>query len=1377
MKKAVGVALPLVMILAVAVYLAVTGSTKKESSNQGHRVIKRSLVLPSDLQEAMRAASAEDAPAYEKNKRFIPAIANLAGNILSKADSVDTDKLTDTVQKLGSMKNMAPDIMADSVQKEAEVTAEIEKNVAQQTISQLLDKVEHDHDKKEEGGEDGGGDGGGEENEIKAEIDFVPQKGMVEEDLFAPPGMNMKMDIEENPQADDNADDMSEPTAFSYPLGMGGALMDGCFGTDYTPEDPCYNQKTVQPACGNMMEGCAYIGVGFDGRGQYSSASRKKTVIQRYCAKGSTYHNQDVPDNMNVHGIYDTEVTSYVFDSREAYRHSLQQKAGVSFSGWGFQASVDSAWGGSQESQKQSFMSLIECDVIRYEIFLDEVTPDSLSLAFLRDFLSLPKNFINGKAKLQEFIIRYGTHYIKSAKFGGSFRLFKTQEASKTSSLTDFSIQAQASYNGMFSAGGHYGRQESSEQSSSSKSSSSHVMVEGGEQEVAAVVSDFYTTNFKETFTEWLKSIPSYPKPIEMFMGTMSELLNLNFKLLFPFDISDAADGCFANNLRSEPVTGRKYYEVPKLVNSSEGGTRTIKEKRYCDVTSIDQFQVEMDQKRLALERAIAIYMEEGPIPTADFHLRGGKPGCQAEALTVKAGATGVTHPSWTELINGDTYKIIFDLPEDINYNIKRSTEAYVVYAENRWNCHVPGTSLHVYNSRANGGSGDTTKKKVSCFGFVMTYKEETGKFAVTSEDQTASTQALGDLPRNYADGIVGRAEYISPLEHSQKNSGALSSIVEAPCTVKWSNSYQIKPADEGGKCLYFIGASKGDMFVVFSSIPKDKTTWYHLQISFQGVALYKGMRLVKYEGAKNARSLGDSKLFQPYFICLDEDMDKQQTYIKYGIGSDTSEKGLVYMVYLDESTPLGIRFYSFGSGEADVEIMDARVIEGGATGQMECTGGTVLKDGMCVEDCHPECNGCIPSSPGSKLDTECRMCRHFSVSKGGSIRCVASCPADTKLSSDGVTCELTNPPQDCADLFAAGTRQSGTYTVGEPSPYRVYCDMSFLGGGWTVLQRRQDGSVDFAKNWADYQQGFGDPNAEFWLGLDNIHTLTTAKSNILRIELENFNGERRYARYSSFSVGDASGNYVVSISGYSGDAGDSLTNSGRADINGRMFSTIDRDNDGNSVNCASSYSKGGWWYPLNCGESFLNGRYNCHESSVNCGNSQGVVWSSWGGASYLLKKTTIMIRPAVGFTDLGLNLAFEKPTAQSSTGYGGVAERAVDGNTDPNWGGGSCTHTNQEGTPWWRVDLGTSQAIGSVVVFNRNEQSQRLNNFRVHVGDSTTVTSNPQCGGNHAATGKQKITVDCDGRRGRYVGISIPATTILTLCEVQVYGAGIGKK
>ncbi|KAI8501948.1 hypothetical protein Bbelb_203600 [Branchiostoma belcheri] len=142
------------------------------------------------------------------------------------------------------------------------------------------------------------------------------------------------------------------------------------------------------------------------------------------------------------------------------------------------------------------------------------------------------------------------------------------------------------------------------------------------------------------------------------------------------------------------------------------------------------------------------------------------------------------------------------------------------------------------------------------------------------------------------------------------------------------------------------------------------------------------------------------------------------------------------------------------------------------------------------------------------------------------------------------------------------------------------------------------------------------------------------------------------------------------------------------------------------------------------------------------------------------------------------VNLALRKPTAQSSTEIenGGVAERAVDGNTGGNWFvSHSCTATSHQSSPWWRVDLGRSQAIDTVVVFNRQDCCQgRLNNFRVHVGDSPTVTSNPQCGGNHGVTaGRQKITADCAGRSGRYVGISLPTYEILTLCEVRVYGGG----
>eukprot|EP00058_Branchiostoma_floridae_P017595 XP_002603084.1 hypothetical protein BRAFLDRAFT_116966 [Branchiostoma floridae] len=127
-----------------------------------------------------------------------------------------------------------------------------------------------------------------------------------------------------------------------------------------------------------------------------------------------------------------------------------------------------------------------------------------------------------------------------------------------------------------------------------------------------------------------------------------------------------------------------------------------------------------------------------------------------------------------------------------------------------------------------------------------------------------------------------------------------------------------------------------------------------------------------------------------------------------------------------------------------------------------------------------------------------------------------------------------------------------------------------------------------------------------------------------------------------------------------------------------------------------------------------------------------------------------------------GVNLALGRPTAQLSTSHGGLARRAVDGNTDGDFHSGSCTHTNRPGNrhPWWRVDLGTAQAIGNVVVFNRQDCcSERLNNF--------------QCGGNHAVTGGQaEITVDCGGLSGRYVGILLPSSQYLSLCEVQVYEA-----
>ncbi|KAM9773233.1 uncharacterized protein ACBT44_002928 [Syngnathus typhle] len=181
--------------------------------------------------------------------------------------------------------------------------------------------------------------------------------------------------------------------------------------------------------------------------------------------------------------------------------------------------------------------------------------------------------------------------------------------------------------------------------------------------------------------------------------------------------------------------------------------------------------------------------------------------------------------------------------------------------------------------------------------------------------------------------------------------------------------------------------------------------------------------------------------------------------------------------------------------------------------------------------------------------------------------------------------------PRDCSDIMAAGKSQSGVYVIFSGSvSFEAYCNMRQDGGGWTVIQRRKDGSVDFFRGWNDYRKGFGDLAGEHWLGLQNIHALTASGAYQLRIDLTIFDGRTYYALYDDFSVGrnsldpDKDG-YPLLVSGYSGTAGDKFTYH-----SGMKFTTKDRDQDKYHENCAN-HSKGAWWYN-SCYWSNLNGVY-----------------------------------------------------------------------------------------------------------------------------------------------------------------------------------------
>uniref|UniRef100_A0A8C7I8B4 Tenascin N n=1 Tax=Oncorhynchus kisutch TaxID=8019 RepID=A0A8C7I8B4_ONCKI len=194
-----------------------------------------------------------------------------------------------------------------------------------------------------------------------------------------------------------------------------------------------------------------------------------------------------------------------------------------------------------------------------------------------------------------------------------------------------------------------------------------------------------------------------------------------------------------------------------------------------------------------------------------------------------------------------------------------------------------------------------------------------------------------------------------------------------------------------------------------------------------------------------------------------------------------------------------------------------------------------------------------------------------------------------------------------------------GIYTIyinsDRTKPMDVYCDMDTDGGGWVVLQRRNNGQMDFMKRWRQYMAGFGNMTDEFWLGLDNIYELTNTPTQYeLRVDL-GVGSEKAYAVYDNFKIAPAKQKFKLTIGKYRGTAGDAMNYH-----QGRPFSTVDNDNDIALGNCALTH-RGAWWYK-NCHLANLNGKFGDNRHSM------GVNWEPWKGHLMSLDFTEMKIRP-----------------------------------------------------------------------------------------------------------------------------------------------------
>ncbi|KAJ3600466.1 hypothetical protein NHX12_031447 [Muraenolepis orangiensis] len=234
-----------------------------------------------------------------------------------------------------------------------------------------------------------------------------------------------------------------------------------------------------------------------------------------------------------------------------------------------------------------------------------------------------------------------------------------------------------------------------------------------------------------------------------------------------------------------------------------------------------------------------------------------------------------------------------------------------------------------------------------------------------------------------------------------------------------------------------------------------------------------------------------------------------------------------------------------------------------------------------------------------------------------------ASTPTDHPFISFPIT-KTPGPWRDCQHALDSGETTSGIYLLRPQSTNRLlqaWCDQTSAEGGWTVIQRRQDGSVNFFRTWEQYKQGFGNLDGEYWLGLEHLYWLTKQTHYKLRVALEDWQGRQVFAEYDSFYLEPETDWYRLRLGEYQGTAGDSLSWH-----NNKAFTTLDRDKDGYSGNCAH-FQKGGWWYHM-CAHSNLNGVWY-RGGHYRSRYQDGVYWAQFHGGAYSLKRVSMMIKPA----------------------------------------------------------------------------------------------------------------------------------------------------
>jgi len=148
----------------------------------------------------------------------------------------------------------------------------------------------------------------------------------------------------------------------------------------------------------------------------------------------------------------------------------------------------------------------------------------------------------------------------------------------------------------------------------------------------------------------------------------------------------------------------------------------------------------------------------------------------------------------------------------------------------------------------------------------------------------------------------------------------------------------------------------------------------------------------------------------------------------------------------------------------------------------------------------------------------------------------------------------------------------------------KIFVEMHVGNCAPLLIQQNVDGSPYFSRSWETFKGGFGSKKCNYWLGNELLHQMTKDGQYKVRFDLQALaSGQWYWAEYRTFTVDSEATKYRLTVSGYSGNAGEAMSYH-----NGRQFTTFDNDNDGHATGNCATLLGGGFWHN-DCARSQVN--------------------------------------------------------------------------------------------------------------------------------------------------------------------------------------------